>query len=121
MKLGSKGNISLCSTPGFIPYMPFAYRYPTNLLQYPDRTALARAALMLPSLGTATYTCCGGLQALVGESIILHDLVVKHNTGCSDGLQALVGESIILHDLVGTNMSWKTNPCCVYIPTYIRT
>ena len=71
-------------------YMPFAY--PTNLLQYPDRTAFALAVLMLPSLGTATYTCCGGLQALVGESIILHDLVVKHNTGCSDGLQALVGK-----------------------------
>ena len=38
-------------------YMPFAYRYPTNILQYPDRTAFTLAALMLPSLGTATYTC----------------------------------------------------------------
>ena len=38
-------------------YMPFAYRYPTNILQYPDRTAFALAALMLSSLGTATYTC----------------------------------------------------------------
>ena len=37
-------------------YIPFAYRYPTNILQYPDRTAFALAALMLSSLGTATYT-----------------------------------------------------------------
>ena len=26
-------------------YMPFAYRYPTNLLQHPDRTAFTLAAL----------------------------------------------------------------------------
>ena len=38
-------------------YMPFSYKYPTNIiLQYPDRTAFALAALMLSSLGTATYT-----------------------------------------------------------------
>ena len=36
-------------------YMPFAYRYPTNLLQCPDRTAFMPAALMLSCLGTATY------------------------------------------------------------------
>ena len=38
-------------------YMPFAYRYPTNLLQHPDRTAFALAVLMLPCLGAATYVC----------------------------------------------------------------
>ena len=39
-------------------YVPFAYRYPTNiLLQYLDRTAFALAVLMLFSLGTATYIC----------------------------------------------------------------
>ena len=38
-----------------VSYMPFAYRYPTNLLQHPDRTAFALAALMLPCLGAVTY------------------------------------------------------------------
>ena len=38
-----------------VSYMPFAYRYPTNLLQHPDRRAFALAALMLPCLGAATY------------------------------------------------------------------
>ena len=38
-----------------VSYMPFAYRYPTNLLQHPDRTAFALAALMLSCLGAATY------------------------------------------------------------------
>ena len=40
-----------------VSYVPFAYRYPTNLLQHPDRTAFALAALMLPCLGAATYIC----------------------------------------------------------------
>ena len=40
-----------------VSYMPFAYRYPINLLQRPDRTAFALAALMLPCLGPATYIC----------------------------------------------------------------
>ena len=40
-----------------VSYMPFAYRYPTNLLQHPDRTAFVLAALMLPCLGAATYMC----------------------------------------------------------------
>ena len=31
-------------------YMPFAYRYPTNLLQRADRTAFVLAALMLSCL-----------------------------------------------------------------------
>ena len=35
-------------------YMPFAYRYPKNLLQHPDRTAFTLAGLMLPCLGAAT-------------------------------------------------------------------
>ena len=30
-----------------VSYMPFAYRYPTNLLQHADRTAFTLAALML--------------------------------------------------------------------------
>ena len=38
-----------------VSYMQFAYRYPTNLLQHPDRTAFALAALMLSCLGAATY------------------------------------------------------------------
>ena len=38
-----------------VSYMPFAYRYPTNLLQHPDRTAFTLAALMLSCLGAATY------------------------------------------------------------------
>ena len=39
-----------------VSYMPFAYRYPTNLLQHPDRTAFVLVALMLSSLGiAATY------------------------------------------------------------------
>ena len=42
-----------------VSYMPFAYRYLTNLLQHPDRTAFTLAALMLPclGLGAATYIC----------------------------------------------------------------
>ena len=35
-----------------VSYMPFAYRYPTNLLQRTDRTAFALAALMLSCLRT---------------------------------------------------------------------
>ena len=44
-------------------YMPFAYRYPTNLLQCPDRTAFAPVALMLSCLGTATYSSCSAKPA----------------------------------------------------------
>ena len=36
-------------------YMSFAQGYPTNLLQYPDRTAFALTGLMLSCLGTAIY------------------------------------------------------------------
>ena len=39
-------------------YMPFAYRYPTNLLQYPDRTAFTLAVLMLSCLGATTHIIC---------------------------------------------------------------
>ena len=38
-----------------VSYMPFAYRYPTNLLQHPDRTAFALAAVMLSCLLAVTY------------------------------------------------------------------
>ena len=31
-----------------VSYMPFAYRYPTNLLQHPDRTAFALARSCCP-------------------------------------------------------------------------
>ena len=45
-----------------VSYMPFAYRYPTNLLQHADRTAFALAALMLSCLRAVTIiyycTCC---------------------------------------------------------------
>ena len=37
-----------------VSYMPFAYRYPTNLLQCADRTAFALAALMLSCLRAVT-------------------------------------------------------------------
>ena len=37
-----------------VSYMPFAYRYPTNLLQCTDRTAFALAALILSCLHTIT-------------------------------------------------------------------
>ena len=37
-----------------VSYMPFAYRYPTNLLQRADRTAFALAALMLSCLHAVT-------------------------------------------------------------------
>ena len=37
-----------------VSYMPFAYRYPTNLLQHPDRTAFVLAALMLSYLLAVT-------------------------------------------------------------------
>ena len=37
-----------------VSYMPFAYRYPTNLLQCADRTAFVLAALMLSCLRTVT-------------------------------------------------------------------
>ena len=36
-------------------YNSFAYGYPTNLLQCPDRTAFVFTGLMLSCLGTATY------------------------------------------------------------------
>ena len=54
MKLGSRGKISAYAVllGSYKPvarlpssYMPFAYRYPTNILQHPDRTAFALAAL----------------------------------------------------------------------------
>ena len=65
MKLGSRGKyqpmqylLGSYKPVARLPssYIPVAYRYPTNILQYPDWTAFALAALMLPSLGTATYT-----------------------------------------------------------------
>ena len=37
-----------------VSYMPFAYRYPTDLLQRADRTAFALAALMLSCLHAVT-------------------------------------------------------------------
>ena len=37
-----------------VSYMPFAYRYPTNLLQHADRTAFALAALVLSCLCAVT-------------------------------------------------------------------
>ena len=37
-----------------VSYMPFAYRYPTNLLQRTDRTAFALAVLILSCLHTVT-------------------------------------------------------------------
>ena len=37
-----------------VSYMPFAYRYPTNLLQRTDRTAFTLAALMLSCLLAVT-------------------------------------------------------------------
>ena len=37
--------------------MPFAYRYPTNLIQHADRTAFVLAALMLSCLHTVTIIC----------------------------------------------------------------
>ena len=37
-----------------VSYMPFAYRYPTNLLQRADRTAFTLAALMLSCLHAVT-------------------------------------------------------------------
>ena len=54
-----------------VSYMPFAYRYPTNMLQHPDRTAFALAVLMLSCLRTLTIMCrkttlihyCSVLQA----------------------------------------------------------
>ena len=58
MKLGRREKISAYTVLlGRLPrlpssYMPFAYRYPTNLLQCPDRTAFV---LMLSCLGTAIY------------------------------------------------------------------
>ena len=61
MKLGRREKISAYTVLlGQLPrlpssYMPFAYRYPTNLLQCPDRTAFVPAALMLSCLGTVTY------------------------------------------------------------------
>ena len=64
MKLGTRGNYYQSMQGSYKPvarlpssYMPFAYRYPTNILQYPDWTAFTCAALMLSSQGTATYTC----------------------------------------------------------------
>ena len=46
MKLGTRGKyqpMQYCKSVARLPssYMPFAYRYPTNILQYPDRTAFA--------------------------------------------------------------------------------
>ena len=49
-----------------VSYMPFAYRYPTNLLQCTDRTAFALAALMLSCLGAATYIYTFCLYIMVG-------------------------------------------------------
>ena len=40
-----------------VSYMPFVYRYPTNLLQCADRTAFALATLILSCLGTVTIIC----------------------------------------------------------------
>ena len=63
MKLGSREKyqpiqycwVHISRLLGYLAsYMPFAYRYPTNLLQCTDRTAFA-LALMLPCLGAATY------------------------------------------------------------------
>ena len=48
-----------------VSYMLFAYRYPTNLLQHPDRTAFALAALMLSCLGAATYIYCMYMHTVV--------------------------------------------------------
>ena len=59
--------------------MPFAYRYPTNILQYPDRTAFALAALMLSSLGTATYTCSAHAAQPLRMDII-RSPVINYNT-----------------------------------------
>ena len=39
-------------------YMPFAYRYPTNLLQRTDRTVFVLAALMLSCLHAVTIVYC---------------------------------------------------------------
>ena len=44
-----------------VSYMPFAYRYPTNLLQRTDRTAFTLAGLMLSCLCAVTNIYFGGV------------------------------------------------------------
>ena len=58
-----------------VSYMPFAYRYPTNLLQCADRAAFALAALMLSCLGTATYMYNISLRQHTTYNVYIHTRV----------------------------------------------
>ena len=82
MKLGSREKyqpiqycwVHISRLLGYLAsYMPFAYRYPTNLLQRTDRTAFTLASLMLSCLHTV-------IIIYLSTSCTLHTNYMHHTT-----------------------------------------
>ena len=73
-----------------VSYMPFAYRYPTNLLQRADRTAFALAALMLSCLHAVTIIYIRWLRP---TSVIAHthNMHIHFAGECGGGWRWLSG------------------------------
>ena len=86
--------------------MPFAYRYPTNLLQHPNRTAFALAVLMLSCLRAVTimYVVAWQFKVLVTKSL-LHTAKYSVMNAC----------------MVGLVFSYSTRHGKVSVPFYCRT